>query len=105
VIAHHSALSTDIEQRVAMPEENNRVLREIIAAVTGRQQALLCGLQALITESHPAVRAAAMQRALDGRGDLLQALPVADALLDQTEAARHGARPPPGVYRRAVAMV
>src|SRR4051812_13977968 len=78
----------DLEQRVAVLEANIIALREVIAALAGGQQALLCGLQTVITESHPAVRSATMQRLLDERGDLLQALPVADAVLDETEAGR-----------------
>src|SRR5688572_3030460 len=78
----------DIEQRVAVLEQDIATSREVIAALTGGQQALMSGLQIFITESHPAARSAEMQRAIDERGDLLQALAVSDALLDQTDAAR-----------------
>src|SRR4051794_12628306 len=76
------------EQRLAALEQDIKLLREVIAALTGGQQAPLCGLQTVITESHPAVRSATMQRLLDESGDALQALPVADAVLDETEAGR-----------------
>jgi hypothetical protein len=92
----------DIEQRVAGLEENVAVLREIIAALTGGQQALLSGLQTIITESHPAIRSAEMQRSLAERADLLQALPVSDALLDRTTQLAK-LRPASRLYKRTSA--